>query len=963
MTITWLANVLCYFFGHSLKKEWLGDRMVWRCRRCHLVSGAHVRAPGSRGREPEQWPPRVSGFRAAGELPNEIQPVSQSAGGTGSKPRGADPLEIVATRGTAAQPKVVAETAAPALPKETLELGVPRDLRDSIRADQQALPEVQPDAGGASGRASPPLAQGIVPAPGSVPSTLGSRAGDGSQEPSEIGVITEAPGEAKISDPPSPTITDPVMHAAEPAPTAWPPAPVEAGAIRAKSEAGVLSPISASGGQPTPPMETGTGSGWTKTRPPIRRARVQHPTRTQPPVAPTVGRRPGTSVAPENRGGRPRGPSANPQQAIRPTPVRRVPPALVCWRIGMLDWCVGLGLPSDRSWCVRQGDNVLEEDSIVPGRYALEDPLAPVVVNDPEGMLRWSRLPVESFRAFRLTKKGTGRRALAIPAANRLLVVVPGDWSREPGADEPEPAGYVFGGQWRAHHFRKGAIPAFRRSDGTVVDCLHFRLVGSNEILDDRPRRPDPGPLFVGEPPELIAVAGPRPARVVLIAEDTQNRCWNENWDALRHRIRERAVGRFSARIYDSNDFKVQVLPFRYSAGLRSLTVESSPPAPGPEGHAPARISFHHEAGCRVSGQGSAVDLEVDAGDETSTVSVAPDPLLDHTEWRIAHDRGSVSLGVRVDRMWWSLSDEDGGQKPAWTAGALSLAPSHFAPTSPCVVRVRLPRIRSADRARIGFHEQGALDMERLPKRREMRLPLRNLGGCAELQDAPVGQQVALQLWWWCRGPEPFRATVGVVEFPVERVAVTEPDAAEIPVRPPAPPRSLQSTRSGVKVGLLNQGDLFTTIHTRRTGYVQKHEPLSHGTWVEFDNGERKLVASNVVVAFDSLAPVVAGLLTRLRRHGSRACRELVRHVRADWRGSRKGTEGDFVIRALCVLAVVVREEEQRGTVAQARLPQRTKWLRRADAARRNRPDIFADIEQEYRVLAGEGTQYRRGSS
>jgi hypothetical protein len=141
---------------------------------------------------------------------------------------------------------------------------------------------------------------------------------------------------------------------------------------------------------------------------------------------------------------------------------------------------------------------------------------------------------------------------------------------------------------------------------------------------------------------------------------------------------------------------------------------------------------------------------------------------------------------------------------------------------------------------------------------------------------------------------------------------------------------------------------------------VLNHEPL--GTWVEFDNGERRFVASNVIVAFDSRAPVVAGLLTRLRQHGSMACRDLVRGVRADWRGWRKGRDRDFIVRALCVLAVVVREEEHRGTVAKARLPQCTKWLRRAEAARRNRPDLFAAMEEKYRVLAGKGT-HRWGSS
>jgi hypothetical protein len=202
---------------------------------------------------------------------------------------------------------------------------------------------------------------------------------------------------------------------------------------------------------------------------------------------------------------------------------------------------------------------------------------------------------------------------------------------------------------------------------------------------------------------------------------------------------------------------------------------------------------------------------------------------------------------------------------------------------------------------------------------------------------------------------------VGLVALPVELATVLEPVGAPLSAPSAAAP-TRHPPRQTVKVGVLSKGDLFTTTLTRRMGYVLSHEPHGQSTSVEFDNGARKFVSSNVLVAFDSRAPAVAGLLTRLRQHGSRACRDLIRQVRADWRGWRKGTEGDFIVRALCVLAVVVREEEHPGTIAKARLPQCARWLRRAEAARRNRPDVFAAIDQKYRVLAGEGTQ-RRGSS
>lgn len=576
---------------------------------------------------------------------------------------------------------------------------------------------------------------------------------------------------------------------------------------------------------------------------------------------------------------------------------------MVCWRLGMLDWGVGLDLPGDRNWCVRQGDRVLAEDNAIRGRHALKDPLAGVIVDDPEDMLAWSHLPAEPFRAFRLTKKDNGRRALTIPTPYRLLVVVPGEWSREQETTAPEQAGYVLGGEWRAHHFRKRATPAFRRADGTLVHCLHFRFEGDSEIPDDRPRRADPGPLFIGEPPGPVAASGLHPARVVLIDEETLARCSGDDWEALRHRLRERRIGRFSARIYDANHFKVQVLPFRYSARLWSVAVDSGPAAPGPEGHAPALISFRHEAGCTVCGKGTAADLPVVAGGEGSHASVPADPRLDRTEWQITHDGGCVSLRLRLERIWWALTSEDDDGESAWTDRPLCLAPELFDPKSCRVVRVRLPRIGWAERVQIGFREDGALDMERVPKRREMRLPLRNLSGCRELE-SPPGSQVPLQ-FWLRHGSEQLTATVGVVTFPADEATTTPSIAAPIP--PPVPVAAAATV----------------------------HPPLHLSE------------------------PTAARLLTRLRRHGSRACHELVRDIRTRWCGRRKTSDQDFILHALCVLAVVAQEERERGTVAKARLPHPQKWLRRAEAARTIRPDLFTGLENKYHALVKNETRRR----
>jgi len=170
--------------------------------------------------------------------------------------------------------------------------------------------------------------------------------------------------------------------------------------------------------------------------------------------------------------------------------------------------------------------------------------------------------------------------------------------------------------------------------------------------------------------------------------------------------------------------------------------------------------------------------------------------------------------------------------------------------------------------------------------------------------DGPPGSQVPLRLWVW-HGSERSTATVGVVTFPAEEATTTPSFAA--PIRPPAP------------------------VAPPAAVHLSLHFP----------------------------APAVARVLTRLRRHGSRACRELVRHVRAGWRGRRKSSDQDFIVRALCVLAVVAQEEEKRGTVAKARLRHCQKWLRRAEDARITHTQLFTDIENKYRALVRGEARHR----
>jgi len=593
--------------------------------------------------------------------------------------------------------------------------------------------------------------------------------------------------------------------------------------------------------------------------------------------------RPRPSIAPEDRGGRPRA-TAHAQPAEQPrerAKQKRLRPELVCWKEGMT-WAVGIDVPEeflDAGVEVAQA-RALEEDPDVPGRWRLEEPLGEVSV-------RWScgdvpaDFPAEPFRIFKLSANLESGRRMARLTRGRFLLVAPPGWQRDesisgPEFMRPEP---VARSDLLAHQFEIDGndiiAAAFVKPDGTQVPAPS---AASGLDLDGHSVQEadaDVGPLFLRDPPLLIG----RPHATVVVGDEGPSRGsrrWRksaERFDDLRTEIQKRGIGWFFLRVYDENEELIDSFDFRYVHDLMNIEVDGGSPMPASDGHAPAMVRFGHTDSCRVYPAAGQSGLQMETREGETRAVVPSDPRLDVTHWRVEAAGRSLDFALCVERVWWAVSEEDGEYDPAWTDRPLELTEKDFAPTSRRKVCVRLPRDGWASAVRLGFVEDSAYRVPVSSRRAECAVPLRNLGGHGAL--AAEARSVPLKLWVKPRDP-----TRPLGEVEVARVALVGPR--------------------------------------------------------DFGRGKRYLVLEGL------RAPRLMSLLSRLRCALPGPTRSLIKKLRTDYyRPARRGSaekRATFVKQALCLLAALLELPETSGAVGR-RVSRR--WKQRAEVAReRYRDDV-----------------------
>lgn len=600
------------------------------------------------------------------------------------------------------------------------------------------------------------------------------------------------------------------------------------------------------------------------------------------------------------RGGRPR--SSEPARIRREDApelpadkVRRTRMELVCWRKGM-NWSVGIEVgdgSSEEAWNVRQDTGALEEDERTHGRWLLTSPCGWVTLQGGDG--RELKFGSEAFRIFKLSGPSCDRgRYMRSLTNGRFLIVAP-------EACQPDRAmldamfldSEDVTGRCRAHHIDTSSIGSAAigftaptgefRSIPTTAPAFELQgaLVRDTHILA--------GPLFSGEPPLLRPLRDVEYASVVLGTEGPRHlsRHWRKSsssFDRLRPDVESRQGGWFFLRLYDSSDELLESLDFRYAAGLRAIERVAEAPVPTPEGHRAGKVRLFHDSNCRVIPLGNpAPRVSSDVAQGSSTIEVAPLPILDKALCLLEHDGGGgVEIGIGMDRVWWATLDQAGDdQPPEWTDRPVVFNVVDFAATSRRVMRIRLPLGFAEGSAVVGVAPGRTVLARPVPRcRSEVEVPLRELGRFQELGAANSPAEVRL---WIQRGPAH-----------VWNCVIGRPESVALTRDPNGRALNYDDLSPVIVMGVL-----------ARLG----QQCRSHGC------GHR--------------------LLIREHRKKYRGRHRQAGPARDAWRAP-------FLREALCIIALILQEHD--GSDSDVRLAGR--WIRRARAAARELPSIMAGLRE-----------------
>jgi transcription antitermination factor NusG len=470
----------------------------------------------------------------------------------------------------------------------------------------------------------------------------------------------------------------------------------------------------------------------------------------------------GSRLAPEKRGGRPRGSRSGAAEEAEhsdedlPPYIDRPRVRLELRRVASY-WDLILVVNVDASIDVdsvaaRQDDRSLE--CIADGVFRLDE-LTDVEVTVAGEIQRTLQMPwiERDLLAFCLRGGDTARIATRI-THDVFALLVPLGW-------KPQRAEFM-----EAYEFESlvgyklvfldltdaGDVIMFDATEGEKTIFIGdggFRCEGACIIDDDADLPPIYGPRF----PDLIAdsaAAWQRIDTIVLVEEgDVGDRprrraSWHPNPTLVLQTIKELPAfksGWFSARLYDAFDNLVKVMSFRFVSGLK---VTSSLPTPLPvDGRqTSARILMQWNFGISVlvrppDALASSVKTY---GVGIEAVLPLDDAQFDVTTWQLVIDgRAPLTLNLRVPRVWWSFDESQ------WNCVEISLTRADFRASAGRALRLKMPQ--GAD-ARIGFDAEQSFVVRSEPGSDERTVPLRLLGA----QPIVAARSEAADLMLWTAG-------------------------------------------------------------------------------------------------------------------------------------------------------------------------------------------------------------------
>lgn len=461
-------------------------------------------------------------------------------------------------------------------------------------------------------------------------------------------------------------------------------------------------------------------------------------------------------IAPEKRGGRPRGytfertPEALTTRSNTATIAVKARQHHERWQI----FIEIAGLPEDElnQITVYQDEARLARDSESSPCWPLST-LSDITITFADGSsqskaIRWFN---ERLVAFQLSRQDIGRMVTA-PTRGSYLLLGPNDWSPEMRCYRAtEPSGITGYRAFFVNLTQEVNEVSFSGADGVVyrlATSTRFALSGPN-ISDAEPDRP---PIYLDQPPQVIAPNAEdwRTVSQIVIVEEGESIENRRRFTCMPNPdqgeqsltcLQDVDGGWFSARLYDNNFDLIDTLSFRFVRGLKRLVILPSQInlAAGTQTKAAIEAKFGPPVQMIVP---PALAKTTDLALLGLRTVVPVDPNLDVTDWTInLKDGRTMPITLQVNRVWWAVCEDD-PQAQDWQASEISCIRKAFRASSRQSLWIKAP---PATDFRIGFNVSSARQISIDAEMGVGSLRLGSLANDPALTD--VGQDVSLLLY------------------------------------------------------------------------------------------------------------------------------------------------------------------------------------------------------------------------
>lgn len=464
-------------------------------------------------------------------------------------------------------------------------------------------------------------------------------------------------------------------------------------------------------------------------------------------------------LPPGDRGGRSREPATKPRETEPETKTKphSLKPETVCWNNeGGWKWIVGIEMPEGLNILnVTQNGERLEQDNTDESFYRIRraEGIVKVIWDGGE-----KEIPLvgekRNYLIFKMRKdwKGPGR-LVRYTTTGYYLAIVPQEWERDQqtsGFAISNPESVQLDG-YKAHFFyqdlKENMVIGFITANDERIQVEskrpRFQLVG-NEIMD---ASEEMGPLFGEQPPYIQTLDEKEWANVGMIVvgkEGSGRNRWrtqfvpqvSTNEQKLPEEIITRRGGWYFVRIYDKNDDLLESMDFRFSIGLKGISMERYDCLPGPKGYEDVTIQFLHQPDCKVElmNKDKQHVLKITRESDKTIVAVPPNPDCDKTHWFLSDGDGKIEVVLLVERIWWSFGTLE-IVPTDWVDKPIALTRKEFTAITDKALWVRLPRPRFLRKVDVGFEASKSRSYQVEVEKKELAVPLRDFCDAEEIQN------------------------------------------------------------------------------------------------------------------------------------------------------------------------------------------------------------------------------------